>query len=99
MRQLLDYPRLDPQIRPVLLRGLLKLSKKFEQHPRCFALPDLQLGGNPVAAGSFGDIWKSQFHNETVCVKVMRVYQESDVSALLKVSSMYHHAGNQLNSS
>ncbi|KAJ7789054.1 kinase-like domain-containing protein, partial [Mycena leptocephala] len=67
---------------------LLKLSKKFKQHPRCFTLPDLQLGGNPVAAGSFGDIWKSQFHNETVCVKVMRVYQESDVSTLLKG---FHH--------
>jgi hypothetical protein len=97
MRQLLDYPRLDSQIRPVLLRGLLKLSKKFKQHPRCFALPDLQLGEDPVAAGGFGDIWKSQFHNETVCVKVMRVYQKSDVNTLLKVSSMCHHAGNQLN--
>ncbi|KAJ7793004.1 kinase-like domain-containing protein, partial [Mycena leptocephala] len=90
LQDLLDYPRLDSQIRPVLLRGLLKLSKKFKQHPRCFALPDLQLGGDPVAAGDFGDIWKSQFHNETVCVKVMRVYQKSDINTLLK--EVYHEA-------
>jgi hypothetical protein len=90
--QLLDYPLLDNRIRPVLLRGLLKFSKRFKQHPRCCEIPNLRLAGNPVAAGSFGDIWKTQLHNETVCVKVMRVYEEGDVEALLKVGTVRYYA-------
>lgn len=86
LRQLLDYPLLDSRIQPILLRGLLKLSKKSKQHPRCLTLSDLQLTGYPVTGGSFGDIYKIQFQDETVCVKVMRMYQEADVEALLKVS-------------
>ncbi|KAJ6495124.1 kinase-like domain-containing protein, partial [Mycena sanguinolenta] len=89
VRQLLDYRLLDPLIHSVLLKGLLKLSKKLKRYPRCFALRHLRLAGNPVAAGTFGDIWKTQFHKEIVCVKVMRVYEESDIEALLKVS--FHH--------
>ncbi|KAF7349098.1 hypothetical protein MVEN_01431900 [Mycena venus] len=88
LQDLLDYPLLNPSIHSVLLRGLLKLSKKLKQYPRCFTLRHLQLAGNPVAAGSFGDIWKTQFHKEIVCVKVMRVYEEGDIEALLKG---FHH--------
>ncbi|KAJ6600554.1 kinase-like domain-containing protein, partial [Mycena vulgaris] len=88
VRQLLDYRRLNPSIHSVLLKGLLKLSKKLKRYPRCFALRHLKLAGNPIAAGTFGDIWKTQFHKETVCVKVMRVYEEGDIEALLKG---FHH--------
>ncbi|KAJ7885887.1 kinase-like domain-containing protein [Mycena olivaceomarginata] len=88
LQDLLDYPLLNPLIHSVLLKGLLKLSKKLKRYPRCFALRHLRLAGNPVAAGSFGDIWKTQFHQEIVCVKVMRVYEEGDIEALLKG---FHH--------
>ncbi|KAJ6455891.1 kinase-like domain-containing protein [Mycena sanguinolenta] len=88
LQDLLDYRLLDPLIHSVLLKGLLKLSKKLKRYPRCFALRHLRLAGNPVAAGTFGDIWKTQFHKEIVCVKVMRVYEESDIEALLKE---FHH--------
>jgi hypothetical protein len=91
VRQLLDYRLLNPPIHSVLLKGLLKLSKKLKRYPRCFALRHLELAGNPVAAGTFGDIWKTQFHKETVCVKVMRVYEKSDIEALLKVSVVCRH--------
>ncbi|KAJ7816916.1 kinase-like domain-containing protein [Mycena olivaceomarginata] len=88
LQDLLDYRLLNPLIHSVLLKGLLKFSKKLKRYPRCFALRDLRLAGDPVAAGSFGDIWKTQFHRETVCVKVMRVYEEGDIEALLKG---FHH--------
>lgn len=88
MRQLLDYPLLDSRVRPVILKTLLELSTKSGRHPRCFALSDrLQLADHPVAAGSFGDVWKGEIRGETVSVKIMRVYQEADVEALLKVST------------
>ncbi|KAJ7089946.1 kinase-like domain-containing protein, partial [Mycena epipterygia] len=47
-----------------------------------------------VAAGGFGDVWKGLIRGETVCVKVMRIYQEADVEALLKESHtfFYHEA-------
>ncbi|KAJ6526934.1 hypothetical protein DFH09DRAFT_164786 [Mycena vulgaris] len=90
LQDLLDYPFLDAGIRPVILKALLKLSTTSRQHPRCFALSDLHLEGQQVAAGSFSDVWKGLVHSETVSVKVMRVYQEADVEALAK--GFYHEA-------
>ncbi|KAJ7121957.1 hypothetical protein C8R43DRAFT_48929 [Mycena crocata] len=90
LQDLLDYPLLDARIRPVILNALLKLSTRAGRHPRCFALSDLQLDTHPVAAGSFGDVYKGLIHGETVSVKVMRIYQEDDVEALLK--EFYHEA-------
>ncbi|KAJ7933117.1 kinase-like domain-containing protein, partial [Mycena leptocephala] len=84
LQDLLDYPSLDSPIRPVIWAALLKLSKKSSRHPRCFALPDLQLTGPPVNGGAFADIWKTHFHNETVCVKVMRLFETVEVETLLK---------------
>ncbi|KAJ7213152.1 hypothetical protein GGX14DRAFT_446459 [Mycena pura] len=85
IQDLLDYPLLDDGIRPVILKALLRLSTTSSLHPRCFVLSDrLQLDGHQVAAGSFGDVWKGRIHGEIVSVKVMRVYQEADVEALLK---------------
>ena len=89
--QLLDYPLLpvDDGIRPVISKALLRLSTTSSLHPRCFVLSDrLQLDGHQVAAGSFGYVWKGRIHGEIVSVKVMRVYQEADVEALLKVSPL-----------
>ncbi|KAJ7714230.1 kinase-like domain-containing protein [Mycena olivaceomarginata] len=79
LQDLLDYPLLDTHIRPVILKILLKLSITSGRHPRCFALlKDLRFDGpHPVAAGSFGDVWKGVVHGETVCVKVMRFYREA----------------------
>ncbi|KAJ7636516.1 hypothetical protein FB45DRAFT_906753 [Roridomyces roridus] len=89
-QDLLDYQLLDASIRPVILKALMKLSSKSGRHPRCFALTDLQLEGPQVAAGSFGDVYKGSVHGETVSVKVMRVFLQADVEALLK--EFYHEA-------
>ncbi|TEB27456.1 kinase-like protein [Coprinellus micaceus] len=37
-----------------------------------------------VAAGHFGEIWKGVFRGRPVCMKVVKVYQKSDVAKLLK---------------
>ncbi|KAF7318578.1 hypothetical protein HMN09_00368200 [Mycena chlorophos] len=84
IQDLLDYPLLHERVRPVILKALLKLSSKSKLHPRSFALFDrLHLDGHPVTAGAFGDVWKGEIHNEVVAVKVMRVYLDHDVEALL----------------
>ncbi|KAJ7113534.1 hypothetical protein C8R44DRAFT_984739 [Mycena epipterygia] len=40
--------------------------------------------GEQVAAGGFGDIWKGSFRGQNVSVKVMRLFEDSDVEAVLK---------------
>ncbi|KAJ7815920.1 kinase-like domain-containing protein [Mycena leptocephala] len=99
LQDLLDYPFLDDRIRPVILEALRKLSVSSGRIPGCFALSDrLQFDGpHQVAAGGFADVWKGLIRGETVCVKVMRVYQEADVEALLKeshtcIENFYHEA-------
>ncbi|KAJ7218646.1 kinase-like domain-containing protein [Mycena pura] len=83
LQDLLDYPHLDSAIRPVLWKALLKLSKNYGLHPRILWIPDLQLT-DQVGGGGFADIWRSDFHNETVCVKVMRVFNAVDIETLSK---------------
>ncbi|KAF8182998.1 kinase-like domain-containing protein, partial [Mycena galopus ATCC 62051] len=78
-----------------ILKALRKLSIASDLIPGCFSLSDcLQLvGSHPVAAGSFGDVWKGLVRGQTVCVKIIRVYQEADVKALMKASraSIFYH--------
>ncbi|KAF7290843.1 hypothetical protein MIND_01325500 [Mycena indigotica] len=85
IQDLLDYPLLHDRVRPVILKALLKLASQSKLHPRCFAISDrLQLEEHPVAAGSFGDVWKGVIHGKAVAVKIMRVYLDRDVEALLQ---------------
>ncbi|KAJ7621273.1 kinase-like domain-containing protein [Roridomyces roridus] len=71
-------------IRPVLFEALCRLSDNSELHPTCFALENLRKVGDQVAAGGFGDVWKGVVLEQSVSVKVMRLFQESDVQAVLK---------------
>ncbi|KAJ7829109.1 kinase-like domain-containing protein [Mycena leptocephala] len=71
-------------VKPVICKALLRLSRASGLHPRCFALSDLQKVGQQVAAGGFGDIWKGLVRGQSVCVKVMRIFREDDVRAVLK---------------
>ncbi|KAJ7719093.1 kinase-like domain-containing protein [Mycena maculata] len=71
-------------IRPLLFKALLRLSRASGLYPTCFALSGLQKVGHQVAAGSFGDIWKGLVRGQSVSVKIMRVFQETDVQATLK---------------
>jgi hypothetical protein len=41
--------------------------------------------GNQVAAGGFGDLWKGLVCEVSVSVKIMRVFEDSDVQAILNV--------------
>ncbi|KAJ7126685.1 kinase-like domain-containing protein, partial [Mycena epipterygia] len=70
--------------RPLLCKALIRLSRASDLHPTCFALSGLQKLEQQVAAGSFGDIWKSQIHGQSVSVKMMRLFREADIKAVLK---------------
>jgi hypothetical protein len=48
-------------------------------------LPELHKVGNQVAAGGFADLWKGLIRNIGVSVKIMRVFEDSDVQSALNV--------------
>ncbi|KAF8201248.1 kinase-like domain-containing protein, partial [Mycena galopus ATCC 62051] len=67
-----------------MLQALLQLARPSGLHPRCFVLPGLRKVGQQVAGGGFGDIWKGVIRGQSVCVKIMRIFEESDIQAALK---------------
>ncbi|KAJ7134330.1 kinase-like domain-containing protein, partial [Mycena epipterygia] len=70
--------------RPLLCKALLKLSRTSGLHPTCFALSGLQKLGQQVAGGGFGDIWKGLVRGQSVSVKVMRLFGDTNVKTALK---------------
>ncbi|KAJ7875985.1 kinase-like domain-containing protein [Mycena leptocephala] len=71
-------------VKPLISKALWRLCRHSGLHPRCFSLTELQTVGQQVAGGGFGDIWKGLVRGQTVCVKIMRIFQNDDVQALLK---------------
>ncbi|KAF7369129.1 Protein kinase domain-containing protein [Mycena venus] len=71
-------------IKPVIFEALLRLSRASGLHPRCFALSGLQKVGQQVTGGGFGNIWKGLVHGQGVSVKIMRIFEDSDIKAVLK---------------
>ncbi|EDR06697.1 uncharacterized protein LACBIDRAFT_299795 [Laccaria bicolor S238N-H82] len=69
-----------------LLSVLLRLSRKSGLYPECIILKDVVHEDNcAVAPGHFGEVWKGKFRNQQVCLKVVKIYKQSDVHRLLKV--------------
>ncbi|CAA7268614.1 unnamed protein product [Cyclocybe aegerita] len=77
LQMLLDYPNATLIIKNALLNALLLLSVKSGLYPRCFALTGINLEEELVKSGSFGDIWKGRFDGQAVCLKVVKIYQNS----------------------
>ncbi|KAJ7768228.1 kinase-like domain-containing protein [Mycena metata] len=83
MQDLLDLDSFSV-VRPLICRRLLKLSEASGLHPHCFALSGLQKVGRQVAAGGFGDIWKGLVRGQSVSLKIVRLFDDSDIKAVLK---------------
>jgi hypothetical protein len=84
--QALDSPTIDNSQKGHLMKALVKLSKTSGLYPDCLILNHaVTCDGDPIARGSFGDVWKGKILDREVAIKVLRVYQRSDVQKLLKV--------------
>jgi len=53
--------------------------------PDCLVLTGIEVDGDPVAGGGFGDIYKGRYQRQEIALKVLKVYQRSDMEKLLKV--------------
>lgn len=74
---------------------LVELSRSSRRHLRCLTVPSLdRVGQYPIAAGSFGDVWKGNARGQSVSIKVVKVYQESEIDALLMVPRFLVHREN-----
>ncbi|KAG6848914.1 hypothetical protein H0H93_012851 [Arthromyces matolae] len=75
------------QDRKQLIAAMRRLSERSGLHPTQFSLsihsPTLE--DEPVASGSFADIYKIMWRGEEMCHKVIRVYQRSQIVHLAKV--------------
>ncbi|KAG5635074.1 hypothetical protein H0H81_012507 [Sphagnurus paluster] len=55
-----------------------RLSSKTERYPSGFWISNVeQLGEDPVNSGGFGDIYKGIYNGQHVCLKTIRLYQNS----------------------
>ncbi|KAH6908848.1 TKL/TKL-ccin protein kinase [Coprinopsis sp. MPI-PUGE-AT-0042] len=68
-----------------LLKLLLRLSRKSSSYPSCLSLRGVTRDEYPVTSGHFGEIWKGQYMEQKVCLKVIKVYQRSHIDHFLKV--------------
>lgn len=77
---------MDNSIKRLHMVALIKLSRASGQYPECMVLKGVQrIGKHPVARGSFGEVWKGTYEGKLIAVKVLHVYEKSDLVRLLKV--------------
>ena len=76
---------IDPKHKPRHVKALIRLSKASGLVPECLLLKGIEVDGGPVAAGGYGDVYKGKFQGQAIGLKVLKVYQKSDMEKLLKV--------------
>jgi hypothetical protein len=74
------------ELRDVLFRALVKLSKESGTYPECLVLRGVDLQSKePQESGAFGDVWKEELQGQNVAIKVVRKYVKSDIEKIAKV--------------
>jgi hypothetical protein len=67
-----------------LFEAIIRLSRASKLYPRCFTLAGLE-HAKLVTGGSVGDVYTGLLDDQKVAVKMMRVFGDSSIDALLKV--------------
>ncbi|KAK7437373.1 Rho guanine nucleotide exchange factor [Stygiomarasmius scandens] len=85
LQSIYDFPDTTSTLRSKTLSAMMHLSKKSGLYPNCLVLDNVtKIGEHPVAAGGFGEIWRGLIGGQMACLKVVKVYSNSDVQKLLK---------------
>ncbi|KAG6908633.1 hypothetical protein DXG01_003811 [Tephrocybe rancida] len=81
----LDDPSLVDDLRRRLIVATQRLSIKSGLYPICYELKDVvREDQDPVTGGGFADIYKGSFGGQAVCLKTLRVYQDTQIKHVLK---------------
>ncbi|KAK1236157.1 Rho guanine nucleotide exchange factor [Marasmius sp. AFHP31] len=85
LQLLTKSPDTPPELRCSILKMVLRLSKRSGLCPDCLNINNVKkLGEHAIGSGRFGDVWKGKIDNHIVCLKMVKIYQESDLHKLLK---------------
>jgi hypothetical protein len=71
------------------VKALIRLSEATGLYPECLVLDRVEIIGDAVGGGGFADIFKGRLLDQEIAVKVLKVYQKSDIEKLLKVMLKY----------
>ncbi|KAJ6487056.1 hypothetical protein C8R45DRAFT_1214277 [Mycena sanguinolenta] len=82
LQDLLDYDSFSLSRR--ILLSALRLARTSGLHPRCFALPHLELFGDRVAGGGFSDVYRASVQGQSVAVKMIRAFNQTEIDAAVK---------------
>ncbi|KAF9443482.1 kinase-like protein, partial [Macrolepiota fuliginosa MF-IS2] len=63
---------------------LYKLSTDSQLYPRCYTLKDITSGNDVKNGGGFCDIYKGQYGEQSLCLKVVRVFDDQSRENTLK---------------
>ncbi|KAG6914468.1 hypothetical protein DXG01_017089 [Tephrocybe rancida] len=89
VQTLLDLPSLDRIFRSPFLHAMIRLSRQSKLFPESLWQEQVSIDGNEaINAGSFGDIWKGVYRGQEVAIKVLRLYQKSDLDDHKKVADV-----------
>jgi hypothetical protein len=75
----------DPALKRRHVKALIKLSGATGLYPECLDLKGIHIIGDAIGGGGFADVFKGRFRDQDIAVKVLKVYQKSDIEKLLKV--------------
>ncbi|KAG6818298.1 hypothetical protein H0H93_006187 [Arthromyces matolae] len=83
---LLDSDEGDAAFRRRLLVAMQRLSHKSRLYPTVYSLDheNIQVEKHPVAAGGFADIHKGTWNGYAICVKKIRIYQDTSTTHTFK---------------
>ncbi|KAK1223870.1 Rho guanine nucleotide exchange factor [Marasmius sp. AFHP31] len=85
LQALMDNSEYPGPTRSNIFKVMLHLSKNSGMYPECLTIKNVEkLGEHPVAGGGFGDVWKGRVAERTVCLKIVRVFNASDLQHLVK---------------
>ncbi|KAL0576279.1 Rho guanine nucleotide exchange factor, partial [Marasmius crinis-equi] len=89
LQLLSDYPGISIPLRSSVFSIMIRLAKNSGLHPKCLSIQNVKkVGNHPVGGGGFGDVWEGVVEDPTlkhsVCLKVVRMFRESDVERLLQ---------------
>ncbi|KAF9448597.1 kinase-like protein [Macrolepiota fuliginosa MF-IS2] len=74
----------DDSGRSQILKALMRLCVATGMYPQCLTLRDIQHEVTPVTEGQFGDIRRGNFRGCPVCLKVVKLYQQAQISHLIE---------------
>ena len=79
----------DPALKRRYVKALIRLSRATGLYPECLVLNGIEIIGDAVGGGGFADIFKGRLRDQEIAVKMLKVYQKSDIEKLLKVTLKY----------